>query len=299
MEAARRNDRRRVRALIEAGAKGTAKQLMDAARAAETNVVAALIESGAKGTRSQLETAARMRELAVVTALIQSGAKGTRPQTLEAASRNEPAVVDALARSGVDLDAVLFEAALHGEAEAIPVLIECGADPNAPDRNGSVPLYAAAALRGRRRVKVDAIRRLREAGADPDDSGNGFEPILHSVAKSVGWGYAPSPVEHIGVLLEAGADPDARDHNGTTALHAVVSAYVHDRAEERDPAPYAAAIAALLAGGASPNARDSFGRTPLECATGNPRRADPAVLAALGKSAADRLRAPYRATRRR
>ena len=299
MDAARRNDSPRVRALIDAGAKGTAKQLVDAARASEANVVAALIESGAKGTRGQLETSARMGETSLVAVLIESGAKGTRPQMLEAARANEPPVVCALARSGVDIDAVLFDAALHGEAEAIPVLIECGADPNAADRHGSVPLYAAAALRGRRRVKVDAIRRLLGAGADPNVSGNGFEPILHSVVKSVGWGYAPSPVEHIGVLLEGGADPDARDHNGTTALHAVVSAHLLDRAEEPDPSPYAAAIAALLAGGAPVTARDRFGRTPLECASGVRGQADPAVLAALRGSINDRLRAAHRVTRRR
>ncbi|MDE0453572.1 MAG: hypothetical protein OXI90_17630 [Gammaproteobacteria bacterium] len=282
VEAARGNDASRVRALIESGAKGTAKQLIDAARADETNVVAALIESGAKGTRTQLEAAARSGETSVVAALIESGAKGTKPQMLEAACTNQTAVVSALAQSGVDINAVLFDAALHGEAGAIPVLVECGADPNATNRNGSPPLYATV-LRGRRHVKVDAIRRLLEAGADPNASGNGFEPILHSVVKGVGSGYAPSQVEHIGVLLEGGADPDARDHNGKTALHTVVSAHLFDRAEERDLAPYTAAIKALLAGGATATARDTFGRTPLEWATERRGRADPAVLAALGR----------------
>ena len=162
MEAARRNDSPRARALIDARAKGTAKQLVDAARASEANVVAALIESGAKGTCGQLETSARMGETSLVAVLIESGAKGTRPQMLEAARANEPPVVCALARSGVDIDAVLFDAALHGEAEAIPVLIECGADPNAADRHGSVPLYAAAAqVREGRRDSTPAGRGRR------------------------------------------------------------------------------------------------------------------------------------------
>jgi ankyrin repeat protein len=87
---------------------------------------------------------------------------------------------------------------------AVADLLRAGADPNAPDREGSTALYQAAVGDG-----VAVARLLLAAGADPN---------LESAAESEGlplcaaacWGH----MEIIHELLAFGADPNRREDRG-------------------------------------------------------------------------------------
>ena len=61
--------------------------------------------------------------------------------------------------------AAIHIASIHGQLEAIRALLEVGADPNLPNRRGTVPLHFAA--RGKRNVR-ECVALLLQAGANPD-----------------------------------------------------------------------------------------------------------------------------------
>ena len=119
-------------------------------------------------------------------------------------------VVGAQAReyfSGVgdgDLDdcekrTLLWLAARYDDAGAVAWLLGLGLDPNAKDLGGQTAVYAAVS--GRESGSWDCLRKLLEAGADPnvvDDAGDA--PLLHAL-----WSKSEVPVK---MLLEAGADPN-------------------------------------------------------------------------------------------
>jgi|GEM_PF-3341879 len=121
--------------------------------------------------------------------------------------------------------------------ELVQLYLEQGADPNAPDGRGFVPLSLAV-----ERGPLVALQLLLAAGID---------------AKEVGYGllYAVTDGTEAAVreLLRAGADPNLRDFYGNTALLEATAG--------REPRP--AIIQALLAAHANPNATDSLGCTPL------------------------------------
>ena len=73
-------------------------------------------------------------------------------------------------------DTPLHKAARQGDAEAIVVLIDAGANPNAKDDSGDTPLHRAA-----KGGHAKAIAALLAAGADPNakDIG-GFTPLAPS-----------------------------------------------------------------------------------------------------------------------
>ena len=147
--------------------------------------------------------------------------------------------------AGASLNEQLFTAASDGNAEAIPALLAAGADLNARDNDGYVPLHSAAYS-----GHAGAIAALRAAGADPNArNNNGFTP-LHGAAY---YGHA----EAIAALHAAGADPNTQSNTGITALHnAAHSGHVE-------------AIAALHTAGADPNTGNNDGFTPLHSAAHN------------------------------
>jgi ankyrin repeat protein len=107
------------------------------------------------------------------------------------------------ARTPEGFDAIGLAAFLGG-AETVTMLVRNGADPEGDPRNqlGVRPVHAAAAAR-------DAVtmRRLLEAGADPDTPQRGGIVPLHAAAQQ-------DDVDTVTVLLDHGADPCRRADDG-------------------------------------------------------------------------------------
>jgi ankyrin repeat protein len=148
--------------------------------------------------------------------------------------------------------------------EFAALLLGLGADPNAADGAGHVPLYTAGnrpVRRGSRNVETggELVRVLVRCGAEVDTRGGVKECApLHMAARRGNLGVAAA-------LLEAGADLEIRDAGGDTPLRRAVNCGKPEMA------------AFLLAHGADPRARGSRGLTPVEAARGAAMRA---VLAA-------------------
>jgi ankyrin repeat protein len=101
----------------------------------------------------------------------------------------------------------LHYAAFFGGAEAVRVLLDAGADPDADAENAMRvrPLHSAAA-RGDR----EAVRLLLEAGAEVEPRQNGGYTPLHAAAHS-------DDPELAALLLAHGADPAAATDDGRDA----------------------------------------------------------------------------------
>ncbi len=135
----------------------------------------------------------------------------------------------------------LHEAAFQGRVDEVRRLPEAGADPNARSFTGETPLHLAA-LAGR----ADVVRLLLGRGADPRADSSRGTP-LHRAAE----GGAAEVVE---LLLDAGASVQARATGDETPLH---TAARMGQAE---------AARLLLERGADPNAVNAGGNTPLHLA---------------------------------
>jgi ankyrin repeat protein len=111
------------------------------------------------------------------------------------------------ARTPEGFDAIGLAAFLGG-ADAVEVLLRHGADPEGDPGNqlGVRPVHAAAAARD-----AAAMRRLLEAGADPDSPQQGGIVPLHAAAMH-------DDVETARALLDHGADPGRRADDGRDAL---------------------------------------------------------------------------------
>jgi ankyrin repeat protein len=135
---------------------------------------------------------------------------------------------------------VLIDAILAGDAEKIAKLLEAGASPNKPTKDGKSPLHYAARL-----GYSDGANLLLEAGAqvNPRDK-NLATPLFDALS-------SPQPLNMLDLLLDAGADADIPNAEGKIPLHT---------AAESAAVPV---IRQLIEATENPNRPDARGYQPL------------------------------------
>ncbi len=185
-----------------------------------------------------------------------------------------PFAVPAEAQSATDK---LWDAINGQDVAALRAAVAEGADVNAPNDEGRVPLYRALVLQ-----RQPLVEALLELGADANAKDHHGDPLL-IIAMSVG------SAEGALALIKAGADPSAQDTIGKSALYYainmqqpdIIAALIKagadvnaasDATSEFDPTlPLfhaiklgdVATVRQLLAAGADVNARDAKGSAPL------------------------------------
>jgi len=168
--------------------------------------------------------------------------------------------------------------------EAVRLLLKCGADPNARNRDGYAALHSA--LDHKSKTAGDIVKLLIDHGADvnqkvnaqPDE--NGYTPLHYACGNS-------RNVKAVRLLIESGADVNAIAENGYTPLsktcengelkmaEMLIDAgadvnYCNDWGETfLRVATYnghSEIVRLLLKKGIDVNAKDKWGRTPLHWA---------------------------------
>lgn len=244
--------------------------LIEAAGARRGEIVELLLESGAavdpvnRYGMTALHLAARSADARAVTALLSAGADPAialpegETVLMAAAKSGNPDVVAAL------LDA---EATTGGGAYGGGAIVLNEVDPNAKENwFGQTALMLAAAGN-----HTQAMQLLIDAGADPDaESARIDAPEIEPDRRQGGFVYAQIPegrltalhfaareghVEAVQTLIDAGANLDAQDNYDTTpVVMAVLNGHL-------------GVAATLLDAGADPNVQDRYGRTALFTAT--------------------------------
>jgi ankyrin repeat protein len=126
-----------------------------------------------------------------------------REERLEELLESDPGLARAFSGDGFT---ALHLAAFFGHAEAVLLLLDGGADPNAVARSAQIgpvqPLHSAAAT-----GRLECVRLLLANGADVNARQGGGFTALHAAAAS-------SDTELARLLLAAGADATARADDG-------------------------------------------------------------------------------------
>jgi ankyrin repeat protein len=126
--------------------------------------------------------------------------------------------------------------------EVATLLLDAGADVNAPDAASRTPLHMAVE---RGDALIVTLLLARKADATSRDR-TGWTPLHHAAAKD--------QMEIARLLLDAGVDPNALSELGGTPLH------------EAAAGASAAMVELLLAGGTDPTIRSTPGVTALDLA---------------------------------
>lgn len=138
-----------------------------------------------------------------------------------------PFAVPAEAQTAADK---LWEAINGQDVAALRAAVAEGADVNAPNNEGRVPLYRALVLQ-----RQPLVEALLELGADANAKDHNGDPLL-IIAMSVG------SADGALALIKAGADPSAIDTIGKSALYYAINLQQPD------------IVAALIKAGADVNA---------------------------------------------
>lgn len=134
----------------------------------------------------------------------------------------------------------LHHAVMRGSEECVKKLLERGASPNRPTRDGVTPLFMA--VDGSRSI----VRRLLREGADPNVLVDGLSPLHRAAARgtqSVAF-----------ALLSGEADPNMRGTRKLAPLHLAVLRN------------HPGIASLLLSTGAKKSVQTEDGRTPLQIA---------------------------------
>ncbi|KAJ5961042.1 ankyrin repeat containing protein [Penicillium vulpinum] len=154
--------------------------------------------------------------------------------------------VDAVFQTDARGRTALFWVAARGDERSAITLLACGADPNAMDQDGRVPLHLAAES-----GRTGCIRLLLEAGAQTDPiSLQGTPPRTPPLVLIGQFG----DLLALKTILDFNPNIEARSPDGETALLAVA---------RRQTAAHALL---LLEHNANPNAMMNDGKTPLTAA---------------------------------
>lgn len=158
--------------------------------------------------------------------------------------RSEPEGPSKTIGAQEDAPALLLEAIVNGEENAVRLLLEAGADPNrtADWDDAPTPLIAAA-----ERNRAGIVERLLRAGARIESRGKRGQTALIAAARA-------GAKEVLQVLCDAGANVDAQDEERWTALH---FAALHQFVE---------GIRILIDHGANPSVTVTNRMTPLTLA---------------------------------
>jgi ankyrin repeat protein len=169
-----------------------------------------------------------------------------------AAQNGQADAICMLADKGADVNArdsdgatPMHYSAFYGHANAIRMLADKGADVNKPMEDSRTPMHIAA-----HNGHVEAIRMLAGKGAKVNIANNNGETPMHFAAHK-------GHVEAIRVLADKRANVNAQDSDGETPMH-VAAYYGH-----------ANAIRVLKDWGADVNKPMKDGRTPMHVAAKN------------------------------
>jgi len=225
---------------VGCGERGSAPQAPAASPAAE-RFIEAVLAGDVPTVEALLEADAK---------LISTEDDDHYPALHAAARDGRAAMVTLLLDKGADVNAPmrdnmrpLLVAAEGGHLDVVKILIERGADLNLwGERHGqmSQPIHAAA-LQGKKEV----LAFLLDRGADVATANSTGSTPLHMAATG-------GHTDAIRLLLDRGAKIDVRDNAAFTPLAAAVGMVKLD------------AVRLLLSRGADPNPVDKFGRAPLD-----------------------------------
>jgi len=136
----------------------------------------------------------------------------------------------------------LHAAILRRQVKIVPLLLDAGADPQAPDSAARTPLHLAV-----ERGDAAIVRELLRRKADPTKGDRAGWTPLHLAA-------AKNRVEIAGLLLDSGMNPNLLSQLGGTALHEAAAAGSME------------IVKLLLARGVDPSIRSKPGVTALDLA---------------------------------
>ncbi len=178
---------------------------------------------------------------------------------IEALKKGDTAKIEQALKEGLKVNrpldgkTPLHIAASYNKTEMVGLLMDHGADPNAPDSRDIYPLHYAS---------PDITRLLLDGGANPDvQDREDNTPLL--IAARYG------KVENVRLLLAKGASPNIENKYGSDPLYEVVTQIDLSKSKKKKILSIAKM---LLERGAAPNKRDGDGRTPIYRAVlaGNP-----------------------------
>lgn len=146
-------------------------------------------------------------------------------------------LVQATADPGT-IAAALREAAYHGQADIVDLLLAGGAEVDAADSHGRTALMLAAQLVHQGEVQ-ETVGCLISAGADIDAVDSRGQTALMLVVEKIGMSGGPTSRENMELLIRCGADTGVVCHRGDTALSLALLWQIDEVAELLRAAPSA------------------------------------------------------------